>query len=127
MAGLQLVGLDDLWGPNFRPADVLPRVDSDGSTLTLCHNPDAVDLPSLADCRGWILSGHTHGGRAQAAPPTAADPAREESTFHVGRIRSRGRPLVVYQSRAWLRAARAVQCAAGNHRLSDGSVIRVGR
>jgi len=70
--GLQLVGLDDLWGPNFQPAAVLPQVNWDGATLTLCHNPDAVDLPALSVCRGWVLSGHTHGG--QCKPPFLTPP-----------------------------------------------------
>ncbi len=70
--GLQLVGLDDLWGPNFRPDAVLPRVNWEGPVVTLCHNPDAVDLPCLADCRGWVLSGHTHGG--QCKPPFLPPP-----------------------------------------------------
>lgn len=72
VAGLQLVGLDDLWGPHFRPEQVLPRVDWNGPVLTLCHNPDAVDLPALTACRGWILSGHTHGG--QCKPPFLPPP-----------------------------------------------------
>ena len=63
VAGLQVVGLDDLWGPRFHPEDVLPNVNWDGPVLTLCHNPDTVDLPALATCRGWILAGHTHGGQ----------------------------------------------------------------
>jgi uncharacterized protein len=72
IAGLQLVGLEDLWGPNFRPADVLPKVDWSEPALTLCHNPDAVDRPELSVCRGWILSGHTHGG--QCKPPFLPPP-----------------------------------------------------
>jgi uncharacterized protein len=70
--GLQMIGIDDLWGPNFRPEAVLPHVNWDAATLTLCHNPDAVDLPSMAACRGWILAGHTHGG--QCKPPFMAPP-----------------------------------------------------
>lgn len=70
--GLQLVGLDDLWGPYFDPAPALAQVDWDGPALTFCHNPDAVDLPALAVCRGWILAGHTHGG--QCKPPFLPPP-----------------------------------------------------
>src|SRR5262249_49614053 len=72
VAGLQLVGLDDLWGPNFHPESVLSKVNWDGPALTLCHNPDAVDLPALANVRGWVLSGHTHGG--QCKPPFLPPP-----------------------------------------------------
>ncbi len=70
--GLQLVGLDDLWSPCFKPAAVLGKVDWAKPALTLCHNPDGVDRPALAACRGWILSGHTHGG--QCKPPFLPPP-----------------------------------------------------
>jgi predicted MPP superfamily phosphohydrolase len=72
VAGLQVVGLDDLWGPRFRPQDVLPKLDAATPVLTLCHNPDAVDLPAMARLRGWVLSGHTHGG--QLRPPFLPPP-----------------------------------------------------
>jgi hypothetical protein len=72
VAGLQLVGIDDLWSPCFAPEAVIPKVDWQGPTLTLCHNPDAVDSSGLAACRGWILSGHTHGG--QCKPPFLPPP-----------------------------------------------------
>ena len=70
--GLQLVGLDDLWANNFQPAAVFPHVDWGQATLTLCHNPDAMDLAEMASCRGWVLSGHTHGG--QCKPPFLPPP-----------------------------------------------------
>jgi predicted MPP superfamily phosphohydrolase len=70
--GLQLVGIDDFWGPNFRPDLALGRADWNQPALTLCHNPDAVDLPALKACRGWILAGHTHGG--QCKPPFLPPP-----------------------------------------------------
>jgi uncharacterized protein len=72
VAGLQLVGIDDLWSPNFQPEAVVPKVDWSKAALTLCHNPDAVDSSGLAACRGWILSGHTHGG--QCKPPFLPPP-----------------------------------------------------
>lgn len=65
VAGLQLVGLDDLWGPRCAPGTAVAGVDWQGPVLTLCHNPDAVDLPELADWRGWLLAGHTHGGQCK--------------------------------------------------------------
>lgn len=65
--GLNIVGLDDLWGPYFGPDEVMPHVQPDAANLVLCHNPDAVDLPVWAEYRGWILAGHTHGG--QVKPP----------------------------------------------------------
>lgn len=70
--GLNVVGLDDYWGPNFRPQRVLASLSPTAANLVLCHNPDAVDVPLWAGYRGWILAGHTHGGQCRApflAPP----------------------------------------------------------
>jgi predicted MPP superfamily phosphohydrolase len=72
VAGLQVVGLDDLWSPRWQPEDVLRAIDPNRAALVLCHNPDAVDLPIWAGYRGWILSGHTHGG--QCKPPFLPPP-----------------------------------------------------
>jgi predicted MPP superfamily phosphohydrolase len=70
--GLQVVGLDDLWGPNWDHYGALSRLDPEGAALVLCHNPDGVDTPAWAGYRGWILSGHTHGG--QCKPPFLPPP-----------------------------------------------------
>src|SRR5256885_2814144 len=43
VAGLQFLGIDDLWGPRFHPEDVLAQRGQDPSTIVLCHNPDAAD------------------------------------------------------------------------------------
>ncbi len=72
VAGLQMVGLDDLWGPFFKPADVLDSLDPAAPAVVLCHNPDAADAPVWGGYRGWILSGHTHGG--QCKPPFLPPP-----------------------------------------------------
>ena len=70
--GLQMVGLDDLWGPNFAPESVLAELGSGTPAIVLSHNPDAADRPVWAGYRGWILSGHTHGG--QCKPPFLPPP-----------------------------------------------------
>ena len=70
--GLEVVGLDDCWGPHFSPQRVLGDLDPAKPSLVLCHNPDAVDLPVWGGFRGWILSGHTHGG--QCKPPFLPPP-----------------------------------------------------
>lgn len=71
-SGLQLIGLDDYWGPYFDPWQVLPVADFAQPTVVLCHNPDVADLPIWRDFQGWILSGHTHGG--QVKPPFLPPP-----------------------------------------------------
>jgi uncharacterized protein len=72
VAGLQVAGVDDLWSTRFDAEKTLGKVHSDRSALALCHNPDAVDRPEWNDFRGWILSGHTHGG--QCKPPFLPPP-----------------------------------------------------
>ena len=72
VGGLQVVGLEDLWGPLFQPERVLAATDWDRPTVVLCHNPDAADLPIWSGYSGWILSGHTHGG--QCKPPFLPPP-----------------------------------------------------
>jgi predicted MPP superfamily phosphohydrolase len=64
--GVQIVGIDDLWGTNFDPAAAWSRADLTKPTLCLCHNPDACDHPVWGGYRGWILSGHTHGGQCKS-------------------------------------------------------------
>ena len=70
--GLEIVGLDDLWGPRFSPVKAMGGLDPAKPALVLCHNPDAADRPVWGDFRGWILSGHTHGG--QCKPPFLPPP-----------------------------------------------------
>jgi uncharacterized protein len=65
--GLNIIGLDDYWGTNFQPQNVMTNLNHDLANLVLCHNPDVVDEPVWNDYKGWILSGHTHGG--QCKPP----------------------------------------------------------
>jgi predicted MPP superfamily phosphohydrolase len=70
--GLRLAGVDDFWGRNFHPNEVLSKLHPDEPTVVLCHNPDVADLGVWDSFRGWILSGHTHGG--QCKPPFLAPP-----------------------------------------------------
>lgn len=72
VAGLQVVGLDDLWARRFRPFRTVSGLRPDEPTLALSHNPDTVDLPGWEKYGGWILSGHTHGG--QCKPPFLPPP-----------------------------------------------------
>jgi hypothetical protein len=67
LEGLNIIGLDDYWSLNFAPEEVMGYVDSSKANLVLCHNPDVCDLDIWNGYKGWILSGHTHGG--QCKPP----------------------------------------------------------
>jgi len=70
--GLQVVGLDDLWAGQFHPGRAFAQLDATRPSIVLSHNPDTVDLPDWEHYRGWILSGHTHGG--QCKPPFLPPP-----------------------------------------------------
>jgi uncharacterized protein len=70
--GLQIVGFDDWWGRRFEPGRALAALDVHRPAIALSHNPDTVDLPVWSNFRGWILSGHTHGG--QCKPPFLPPP-----------------------------------------------------
>ena len=70
--GLRVIGLDDWWKKRFDTAPVAEDLASPTPSVVLSHNPDTVDLPGLAGYRGWILSGHTHGG--QCKPPFLPPP-----------------------------------------------------
>ncbi|KQT21814.1 phosphoesterase [Chryseobacterium sp. Leaf404] len=61
--GLNLIGFDDLWSPNFDPMKVMKDYDPSKANLVLCHNPDVCDKDVWNGYQGWILSGHTHGGQ----------------------------------------------------------------
>ena len=65
--GLNIIGLDDIWGLNFAPEKAMKDYDAKKANLLLCHNPDVCDLDVWNGYQGWILSGHTHGG--QCKPP----------------------------------------------------------
>ena len=65
--GLNFIGLDDYYGPNFDPKSVMSKHDDQQANVVLCHNPDVCDLDVWNDYKGWILAGHTHGG--QCKPP----------------------------------------------------------
>jgi uncharacterized protein len=65
--GLNVIGIDDYWGTNFNPTEIMSNLDETKANLVLCHNPDVADEPIWGNYKGWILSGHTHGG--QCKPP----------------------------------------------------------
>lgn len=70
--GLAWIGVDDLWSGRFSPPHALRDHRADTPALALCHNPDGVDSRGWENFRGWVLSGHTHGG--QCKPPFLPPP-----------------------------------------------------
>jgi predicted MPP superfamily phosphohydrolase len=63
--GLTIIGIDDLWAKRSRPEVAMHRISLDTPAIALAHNPDLCDLPVWSGFRGWILSGHTHGGQVR--------------------------------------------------------------
>jgi len=63
---LQIAGMDDLWAGHFDPKETLRALDPRRPAVALSHNPDTVDLDGWHGFRGWVLSGHTHGGQCKA-------------------------------------------------------------
>jgi len=72
LEGLKIVGLDDYWSRRCDGHTAFGANAAAGAQLALCHNPDAVDRDHWPGFRGWILSGHTHGG--QCKPPFLRPP-----------------------------------------------------
>jgi predicted MPP superfamily phosphohydrolase len=72
IGGLNFIGMDDLWAGNFKPDLAFQAWDNSNANIALCHNPDALDRPGWKNYKGWVLSGHTHGG--QCKPPFMAPP-----------------------------------------------------
>lgn len=71
VAGLDVIGVDDLWAERCDPAAAL-RTTAGVPSLVLVHNPDAADQRPWPGFRGWMLAGHTHGG--QCKPPFLPPP-----------------------------------------------------
>lgn len=63
--GLNFIGFEDLWSPNFSPLSVMKNYDESKANIVLCHNPDVCDKDVWNGYKGWILSGHTHGGQCR--------------------------------------------------------------
>ncbi|MCW3161941.1 metallophosphoesterase [Chryseobacterium oryctis] len=63
--GLNFIGFEDLWSPNFNPMHVMKDYDASKANIVLCHNPDVCDKDVWNGYQGWILSGHTHGGQCR--------------------------------------------------------------
>ncbi|MDP2365703.1 MAG: phosphoesterase, partial [Ignavibacteria bacterium] len=98
ISGLNFIGLDDYWATNFNPTIVMNAVNPEQANLVLCHNPDVADEPVWNNYKGWILSGHTHGG--QFKPPFLNPPVLPEKNK---------------------------SCSAGKYHLADGRTLYINR
>jgi predicted MPP superfamily phosphohydrolase len=65
VAGLDVIGVDDLWAQRGNPALALGARSNDAA-IVLVHNPDAADEHKWPEYSGWMLAGHTHGGQCKA-------------------------------------------------------------
>ncbi len=63
--GLHIIGVDDWWAAQTDVARARSQAKADAPQLVLCHNPDVADHPVWTGYRGWMLSGHTHGGQCK--------------------------------------------------------------
>ncbi len=71
VAGLDIIGVDDLWATRCDPTTALQSREN-AASIVLVHNPDAADVLPWPSYRGWMLAGHTHGG--QCKPPFLPPP-----------------------------------------------------
>lgn len=107
IAGLQIVGMDDLWADLFSPETAFGKWDKDRAGIVLSHNPDTVDVPGWGDYQGWILAGHTHGG--QCKPPFLPPPMLpvENKRYSAGHIPlGDGRDLYINRALGYLHSVR---------------------
>ena len=107
IAGLNFMGLDDYWSPNFAPRKILSKWNKKKANIVLCHNPDVCDLDVWNGYQGWILAGHTHGG--QCKPPFLKPPLLpvKNKNYTAGEIDLKdGRMLYINRAIGHLRQVR---------------------
>ncbi|MDO8302261.1 MAG: metallophosphoesterase [Sedimentisphaerales bacterium] len=85
---LWLVGLGDLLCDDCDPHKAFATVPSDAATITLVHNPEAVDYLEHVAAE-TIMCGHTHGAKMEGANPT------RKHRFRAGLFDVKGKKLYV--------------------------------
>lgn len=94
--GLNFIGFDDYWGTNFNPEQAMENYSHNEPTIVLCHNPDVCDLDVWNNYKGWVLSGHTHGGQCKVPFITAPILPVENKNYDKGLKKlSDGRTLYI--------------------------------
>lgn len=94
--GLNFIGFDDFWGPNFKPESAIQNLDKTKANIVLCHNPDVCDVDVWSDYDSWILSGHTHGGQCKAPFLTPPMLPVKNKMYSAGKLDlSNGRTLYI--------------------------------
>jgi predicted MPP superfamily phosphohydrolase len=106
IAGLQFLGLDDLWGPRFDPVDLLSQRGQDASTVVLCPR-SVVDYCGSDAC-----------GPVYAAVPAATAFASKQQALHGWGDWIVREPASVHQPGRRASASSAFQCASGNPNFS---------
>ena len=91
-AGLNLVGLGDLWSGQIFPAAAFASAPE--PSIVLAHNPDTKDMLSNFSWQ-LMLSGHTHGGQARIPGVTPAWAPVADKRFISGLHRWEGRQLFI--------------------------------
>ena len=107
IGGLQVLGLDDSWAEKIDLVKGLSGLDSGRAALALSHNPDTVDQGDWSGYKGWILSGHTHGGQCKPPflpPPLLSVVNRRYSSGHFKL--SGGRDLYINRALGYLHQVR---------------------
>lgn len=105
--GLNFIGFDDYWATKFQPDKTMSSYNDKKANIVLCHNPDVCDLDIWNGYKGWILSGHTHGG--QVKPPFLNPPLLpvKNKKYTAGKIDLKdGRTLYINRAMGHLRQIR---------------------